>query len=69
MKEDVDSLVRRVNALEAGQRKMISLLRMAFPAPSEIEIDELLRRCGNSGVLVMDEWNKRKRLEAAMPRL
>ena len=69
MEKELALIVKRLNALEAGQRKLASILRLAFPTPTELDIEDFLKDCGNNGVLVIDEWNRRKRLDDAVTKI
>ncbi|MGR3176888.1 MAG: hypothetical protein ACUZ8E_02395 [Candidatus Anammoxibacter sp.] len=69
MEEELALMEKRLNALEAGQRKLASILRLAFPAPTELDIEAFLKDCGSNGVLVIDEWNRRKKLDEAVTKI
>lgn len=56
-------LEKRIKALEEGQKRILSILRLAFPPPTEMETDAFLKHCERNGLFVIDEWNRRKKLE------
>lgn len=66
MEEQLELLDKRLTELEEGQKRIVSMLRQAFPAPTEMEIEDFLRHCEHNGILVLDEWNRRKELEKAI---
>lgn len=45
----------RLKVMEDKVQEILTLIRQLVPAMTK---DDFLKHCGNSGILVMDEWNK-----------
>jgi len=49
----------RLNQLEKGMQEILTLLRQVVPTPTK---EDFLKHCGEKGILIIDELNKRGKM-------